>query len=46
MIGRVIEVASEGCHLALSAMELDRIRHAPPDVVCHCEECGRILVRV
>jgi len=36
----------EGCHLALSAVELDRIRRAPADELCHCEECGRILVRV
>ena len=35
----------EGCHLSLSAMEQDRIRHAPADEVCFCEECGRILVR-
>lgn len=35
----------EGCHLSLSAMALDRIRHAPPEAVVHCEECGRILVR-
>lgn len=35
----------EGCHLALSAVALDQIRHAPADAVVHCEECGRILVR-
>jgi predicted nucleic acid-binding Zn-ribbon protein len=34
-----------GCHLALSAVEVDRIRKEPPDVAVHCEECGRILVR-
>jgi uncharacterized protein len=34
-----------GCHLALPAMELDRIRKAPPDAVITCEQCGRILVR-
>jgi predicted nucleic acid-binding Zn-ribbon protein len=34
-----------GCHLALSAMELDRIRKAQPDAVITCEQCGRILVR-
>jgi len=34
-----------GCHLTLSAGELDRIRHAPPDEVITCEQCGRILVR-
>jgi predicted nucleic acid-binding Zn-ribbon protein len=34
-----------GCHLQLSAVELDRIRRLPKDAVVHCEECGRILVR-
>ena len=34
-----------GCHLMLSAMEADRIKHLPPDEVAHCEECGRLLVR-
>ena len=35
----------EGCHLTLASAEVDRIRHLDPDVVVHCEECGRILVR-
>ena len=34
-----------GCHLTLPATELDRIRHAAPDAVATCEQCGRILVR-
>jgi hypothetical protein len=34
-----------GCHLTLSAAELDRVRRAAPDAVLACEECGRILVR-
>ena len=34
-----------GCHLALSAVEVDRIRKQPADATVHCEECGRILVR-
>ena len=34
-----------GCHLALSAVEVDRIRHLPPDARATCEECGRLLVR-
>ena len=44
-VARLSNGTCEGCHLALSAMELDRIRHAPADEVCYCEECGRILVR-
>jgi len=34
-----------GCHLTLSAGELDRIRRLPDDAVVTCEQCGRILVR-
>jgi predicted nucleic acid-binding Zn-ribbon protein len=34
-----------GCHLALPATELDRIRHAAPDALVYCDQCGRILVR-
>lgn len=35
----------EGCHLSLSAVELDRIRHLDADEPVYCEECGRLLVR-
>jgi hypothetical protein len=34
-----------GCNLSLSAVEVDRIRHEPPDAIVHCEECGRLLIR-
>lgn len=34
-----------GCHLGLSAVEVDRIKKMPPDTIVNCEECGRILVR-
>jgi hypothetical protein len=34
-----------GCHLSLSATELDQLRRAPPDAIHLCESCGRILVR-
>ncbi len=34
-----------GCHLTMASAEVERIRHAPPDEIVHCEECGRILVR-
>lgn len=33
-----------GCHLSLSAMEIDRIRKLPSDEPATCEECGRMLV--
>lgn len=42
---RLVGAQCGGCHLTLPAMELDRVRHAAPDAVMHCEECGRILVR-
>jgi uncharacterized protein len=35
----------EGCHLTLSAMEVDGIRHQLPGALVHCSECGRLLVR-
>lgn len=34
-----------GCHLKLSATEMDRIKKLPPDSAAQCEQCGRILVR-
>jgi uncharacterized protein len=34
-----------GCHLALPATEVDRIRKEPPDALVRCEQCERILVR-
>ncbi len=34
-----------GCHLALPATELDRLRRAPPETLVRCEQCSRILVR-
>lgn len=34
-----------GCHLTLSAVEVDHIKHQPADALIYCEECGRLLVR-
>jgi uncharacterized protein len=42
---RLVNGRCSGCHLALPATELDRIRHEPPDAVVLCDQCGRILVR-
>jgi hypothetical protein len=42
---RLVAGSCSGCHLALPAMELDRLRKAPPDAVITCDQCGRILVR-
>jgi len=41
---RMVGGACSGCHLQLPAGELDRLRHAAPDAVVYCEQCGRILV--
>ena len=44
-IARLVGSTCQGCHLALSAVEVDRIRKLSPDEAVHCEECGRLLVR-
>jgi len=44
-IARLVGSTCQGCHLTLSAVELDRIRKLPLDEPVHCEECGRLLVR-
>jgi hypothetical protein len=42
---RLVGNQCTGCHLTLPAVEADAARHAPPDAVLTCEQCGRILVR-
>lgn len=44
-VARLVGSTCQGCHLALSAVEVDRIRKLSPDELVHCEECGRLLVR-
>ena len=34
-----------GCHLALSATEVDRMRKEPAEALVRCDQCERILVR-
>jgi uncharacterized protein len=41
---RLVGNRCDGCHLALAAAELDRIRHLAPGQVVTCEQCSRILV--
>jgi predicted nucleic acid-binding Zn-ribbon protein len=43
-VARLVGNHCDGCHLTLSAMELDRIRHLPEGEVVTCEQCSRILV--
>jgi predicted nucleic acid-binding Zn-ribbon protein len=42
---RLVRGSCTGCHLALPATEVDRIKREPPDVVIRCDQCGRVLVR-
>lgn len=44
-VARLVANRCEGCHLTLPAVEIDRIRHLPPDEKVYCDECGRLLVR-
>ena len=44
-IARLAGSTCQGCHLALPAVEIDRIRKLATDETVHCEECGRLLVR-
>lgn len=41
---RLVGSSCSGCHLALPATELDRIKKSGPDAVVFCDQCGRILV--
>ena len=42
---RLVGGSCSGCHLALPATEIDRLKHTAEDEVVFCEQCGRILVR-
>lgn len=44
-VARLVGSSCGGCHLTLSAVEIDRIRKLSPDEPVACEECGRLLVR-
>lgn len=42
---RLVGGTCQGCHLALPAMEVDRIKREPADALVRCDQCGSILVR-
>lgn len=42
---RLTGAKCEGCHLDLSAGELDEVRRIPADQIPDCPQCGRMLVR-
>ncbi|HUY07505.1 MAG TPA: C4-type zinc ribbon domain-containing protein [Acidimicrobiales bacterium] len=41
---RLVHGMCSGCNLALSATEVDRLRHVNAMELVHCDQCGRILV--
>lgn len=43
-VARLSANRCDGCHLSLSAVDLDRIRRLPDGEVYTCEQCSRILV--
>jgi hypothetical protein len=43
-VARLVGGRCDGCHLSLSAVELDRIRHLSAASLQFCEQCGRVLV--
>lgn len=42
---RLVGSKCEGCHLDLSAGELDEVRRVPADKIPDCPQCGRMLIR-
>jgi uncharacterized protein len=45
-VGALRHGRCDGCRLELTPTDLVRVRAAAEDALLHCEECGRILVRV
>ena len=43
-VARLVGNRCDGCHLTLSAAELEQVRHLPEGQVYQCEQCSRILV--
>jgi predicted nucleic acid-binding Zn-ribbon protein len=43
-VARLVGNHCDGCHLTLSAVELDKVRHLPEGELFTCEQCSRILV--
>jgi predicted nucleic acid-binding Zn-ribbon protein len=41
---RLVGDRCDGCHLTLSSVELERLRHLPADEYAACAQCDRILV--
>lgn len=43
--GRLVRGRCMGCQLELNVADLDALKKAPPEQLCRCPECDRILVR-
>lgn len=43
-VAKLVGTRCDGCHLTLSAVELDRVRHLGEGELYTCEQCSRILV--
>jgi predicted nucleic acid-binding Zn-ribbon protein len=43
-VARLVGSSCGGCHLALPAAEVERLRHARAGAVLTCDQCGRIIV--
>ncbi len=41
---RLVGDRCDGCHLTLPSVDVERIRHLPPDELATCTQCDRILV--
>jgi predicted nucleic acid-binding Zn-ribbon protein len=41
---RLVGDRCDGCHLTLPSVEVERIRHLPPEEFATCTQCDRILV--
>lgn len=44
-VARLVGSTCDGCHMALSAVAIDKIKKMAADAVVTCDECGRLLVR-
>src|SRR5438094_442947 len=44
-VSRVQAGVCSGCHLALSAADLDKFNRLAPGQTATCEECSRLLIR-
>lgn len=44
-VARFSAGSCEGCHMKLSAVEVDRIKKESNDTIVTCDSCGRLLVR-